>query len=226
MRSLLETGLARGVVPPGRPTRPPLRRRKGLLCSPLKPRASAISCHVFSVSSQLRDTPDGNVTDIFRAAQEGDQEAAWLLPLVYDELRKLAQARRARLPPGQALPPTALAHQARVVDGPVLCGPSPFLACGFEVVPQVQLAGALAPPLDLLLRRHAPAPAGCLTCEGKLKFHSGTANLSHPMRAESCTRSAATSPRCRWPASFMPGARTSLNWPAESGPCVSASPTC
>ena len=59
------------------------------------------------------DTPDGNVTDILRAAQEGDQEAAArLLPLVYDELRKLAQARMARLPPGQTLQPTALVHEA------------------------------------------------------------------------------------------------------------------
>ena len=69
------------------------------------------------------DTPDGNVTDILRAAQEGDQEAAArLLPLVYDELRQLAQARMARLPPGQTMQPTALVHEAylRLVGkGPV-----------------------------------------------------------------------------------------------------------
>ena len=59
------------------------------------------------------DTPDGNVTDILRAAQEGDQEAAArLLPLVYDELRKLAQARMARLSPGLTMQPTALVHEA------------------------------------------------------------------------------------------------------------------
>ena len=54
------------------------------------------------------DTPDGNVTAILRAAQEGDQEAAGrLLPLVYDELRKLAQARMAHLPAGQTMQPTS-----------------------------------------------------------------------------------------------------------------------
>src|SRR6516165_5270747 len=54
-----------------------------------------------------------DVTAILRAAQEGDAEApARLLPLVYDELRKLAQARMARLPPGQTLQPTALVHEA------------------------------------------------------------------------------------------------------------------
>jgi RNA polymerase sigma factor (TIGR02999 family) len=55
----------------------------------------------------------GKVTGILRAAQEGDREAAArLLPLVYDELRKLAKARMAQLTPGQTLQPTALVHEA------------------------------------------------------------------------------------------------------------------
>jgi RNA polymerase sigma factor (TIGR02999 family) len=55
----------------------------------------------------------GNVTAILRAAQQGDREAAArLLPLVYDELRKLARSRMAHLPPGQTLQPTALVHEA------------------------------------------------------------------------------------------------------------------
>ena len=37
-----------------------------------------------------------------------------LLPLVYDELRRLAHARMARLKPGQTLQPTALVHEAYV----------------------------------------------------------------------------------------------------------------
>jgi hypothetical protein len=47
-----------------------------LLCSLLKPRTSELSCHDFPVFSEAMDTPNGNVTDIFRAAQKGDQEAA------------------------------------------------------------------------------------------------------------------------------------------------------
>jgi RNA polymerase sigma factor (TIGR02999 family) len=59
------------------------------------------------------DTPQTDVTAILRAAQAGDREAAArLLPLVYDELHKLAQARLAKLPPGQTLQPTALVHEA------------------------------------------------------------------------------------------------------------------
>ena len=45
------------------------------------------------------------------ARGERDASAA-LLPLVYDELRRLARARLARLPPGQTLQPTALVHEA------------------------------------------------------------------------------------------------------------------
>ncbi len=53
------------------------------------------------------------VTAVLRAAQQGDQQsAARLLPLVYGELRKLAKARMAYLPPGQTLQPTAVVHEA------------------------------------------------------------------------------------------------------------------
>src|SRR6516164_1172401 len=53
------------------------------------------------------------VSQILHAAQAGDREAAArLLPLVYGELRKLAQHKLARLPPGQTLQATALVHEA------------------------------------------------------------------------------------------------------------------
>jgi hypothetical protein len=47
------------------------------------------------------------------AAAGGDRKAAAdLLPLVYEELRKLAAARMASEPPGHTLNPTALVHEA------------------------------------------------------------------------------------------------------------------
>ena len=53
------------------------------------------------------------VTRILSAAEQGDPHAAeQLLPLVYDELRKLAAARLASEAPGQTLQPTALVHEA------------------------------------------------------------------------------------------------------------------
>ena len=59
------------------------------------------------------------VTRILSALEEGDQRAAeQLLPLVYDELRKLAAQRMAQEAPGQTLQATALVHEAyiRLVD--------------------------------------------------------------------------------------------------------------
>lgn len=53
------------------------------------------------------------VTRILDAIQQGDLQAAEaLLPLVYEELRKLAAHRMATEPPGQTLQPTALVHEA------------------------------------------------------------------------------------------------------------------
>ena len=53
------------------------------------------------------------VTQILHAIAEGDPDAAsQLLPLVYDELRKLAAHKLARETPGQTLQPTALVHEA------------------------------------------------------------------------------------------------------------------
>src|SRR3954470_16914906 len=54
-----------------------------------------------------------DVTRILSAIEQGDPEAAeQLLPLVYDELRKLAAVRLAREKPGQTLQATALVHDA------------------------------------------------------------------------------------------------------------------
>jgi RNA polymerase sigma factor (TIGR02999 family) len=55
------------------------------------------------------------VTHILSAVQEGNPHAARrLLPLVYEELRRLAAQQLAREPGGQTLQPTALVHEAYV----------------------------------------------------------------------------------------------------------------
>jgi DNA-directed RNA polymerase specialized sigma24 family protein len=61
-----------------------------------------------------------DVTQVLSAIERGDAHAAErLLPLVYDELRKLAAQRLARENPGQTLQATALVHEAylRLVGG-------------------------------------------------------------------------------------------------------------
>jgi len=60
-----------------------------------------------------------DVTRILSAIEAGDLHASeQLLPLVYDELRKLAAQRLAQEKPGQTLQATALVHEAyiRLVD--------------------------------------------------------------------------------------------------------------
>jgi RNA polymerase sigma factor (TIGR02999 family) len=60
-----------------------------------------------------------SVTKILNQIEQGDPKAAeQLLPLVYDELRKLAASRLAQEKPGQTLQATALVHEAylRLVD--------------------------------------------------------------------------------------------------------------
>jgi len=59
------------------------------------------------------------VTSILSAIEQGEPKAAeQLLPLVYDELRKLAALKLAQEKPGQTLQATALVHEAylRLVD--------------------------------------------------------------------------------------------------------------
>jgi RNA polymerase sigma factor (TIGR02999 family) len=71
--------------------------------------------------SSWLDTPAGrsdnvevsNVTRILEAARDGDAAAEeQLLPLVYNELRKVAAQKMAREAPGHTLQPTALVHEA------------------------------------------------------------------------------------------------------------------
>jgi RNA polymerase sigma factor (TIGR02999 family) len=67
-------------------------------------------------------TAVSNVTRILNQMQQGDPHAAEsLLPLVYDELRKLAGQKMAREKPGQTLQATALVHEAYLR----LVGPNP-----------------------------------------------------------------------------------------------------
>jgi len=57
--------------------------------------------------------PPSDLTLLLQRDEAGDRSAAdQILPLIYDELRKLAAAKMARESPGQTLQPTALVHEA------------------------------------------------------------------------------------------------------------------
>src|SRR4051812_48865905 len=88
------------------------------------------------------DLPMNDVTRILSAIEQGDRQAAErLLPLVYDELRKLAAQKLAREAPGQTLQPTALVHDAylRLVgeDDPGWDGRGHFFAAAAEAMRRI-----------------------------------------------------------------------------------------
>ena len=88
------------------------------------------------------------VTTILSAIEQGDRQAAeQLLPLVYDELRKLASQRLAQEAPGQTLQATALVHEAylRLVDAEGARpwnGKGHFFAAAAEAMRRILVEGA------------------------------------------------------------------------------------
>jgi len=96
----------------------------------------------------LRIMADGEVTRILSAIGAGDPSAASdLLPLVYEELRKLAAHRVAQEPSGQTLQATALVHEAylRLVgrgDGQHWNGRGHFFAAAAEAMRRILVEAA------------------------------------------------------------------------------------
>jgi RNA polymerase sigma factor (TIGR02999 family) len=81
-----------------------------------------------------------DVTRLLEAAATGNRKAAAeLLPLVYDELRKLAAARMASESPGHSLDATALVHEAylRLVGDQQFDGRGHFFAAAAEAMRRV-----------------------------------------------------------------------------------------
>jgi RNA polymerase sigma factor (TIGR02999 family) len=80
------------------------------------------------------------ITLLLTAAAHGDRQAAAdLLPLVYDELRKLAAARMAAEKAGHTLDPTALVHEAylRLIGDQHFDGRRHFFAAAAEAMRRV-----------------------------------------------------------------------------------------
>jgi RNA polymerase sigma factor (TIGR02999 family) len=89
-----------------------------------------------------------DVTTILNAIEAGDrQAAAQLLPLVYEELRRLAAQKLAQEKAGHTLQPTALVHEAylRLVgkaDGPHWDSRGHFLAAAAEAMRRILVENA------------------------------------------------------------------------------------
>ena len=88
-----------------------------------------------------------DVTRILTAIEQGDPQAAdKLLPLVYEELRKLAASRMANERAGQTLQPTALVHEAwlRLVgkETPKFANRAHFFAAAAEAMRRILIDNA------------------------------------------------------------------------------------
>jgi RNA polymerase sigma factor (TIGR02999 family) len=86
-----------------------------------------------------------DVTRILSAIEQGDPHAAaQLLPLVYDELRKLAAQRLANEKPGQTLQATALVHEAylRLVGDQHFDNRGHFFAAAAEAMRRIVVEAA------------------------------------------------------------------------------------
>src|SRR4051812_44945325 len=89
-----------------------------------------------------------DVTQILDAASAGDpQAAAKLLPLVYDELRRLAASKLAHENAGHTLEPTALVHEAYLklvgpVDAARYANRSHFFAAAAEAMRRILVDSA------------------------------------------------------------------------------------
>jgi RNA polymerase sigma factor (TIGR02999 family) len=86
-----------------------------------------------------------DVTRILEAIDQGDPHAAaQLLPLVYDELRKLAAAKLAHEKPGQTLEATALVHEVylRLIGDQQFANRGHFFAAAAEAMRRILVENA------------------------------------------------------------------------------------
>jgi RNA polymerase sigma factor (TIGR02999 family) len=117
------------------------------------------------------------VTRILSAIEQGDPHAAeHLLPLVYDELRKLAAQKLAQEAPGQTLQATALVHEAylRLVDTEKVQrwnSRGHFFAAAAEAMRRILIENAR--------RKQADKYGG-----GRRRVELGDAELSAPARSD------------------------------------------
>src|SRR5882724_2887626 len=106
----------------------------------------SLSLPVMSVGVMLASMSE--ITHVLSAIEQGDPHAAeQLLPLVYDELRKLAAQKLGQEKPGQTLEATALVHEAyvRLVDtdkSPHWNSRGHFFAAAAEAMRRILVEGA------------------------------------------------------------------------------------
>ena len=146
-----------------------------------------------------------DVTDLLNAIDQGKPQAAnQLVPLLYDELRRLAAARLADEPPGQTLDATALVHEAylRLVGDQAFQNRRHFFAAAAEAMRRVlvdrglRCGGALsaAGKDNGLTWATSRRPTPMIACSPWTRPSRDWPTTTHwPLASSNCT----TSPECR-----------------------------
>jgi RNA polymerase sigma factor (TIGR02999 family) len=129
------------------------------------------------------------VTRILSAIEQGDPHAAdQLLPLVYDELRKLAAAQLAREKPGQTLEATALVHEAylRLVGDQQFANRRHFFAAAAQAMRRILVEAARRKQLAPRVELEGFEPAAPARDERLLELHDALDRLAaeEPMAAK------------------------------------------
>src|SRR5215510_9477721 len=128
------------------------------------------------------------VTRILSAIEQGDAHAAaQLLPLVYDELRRLAAQKLAHEQPGQTLDATALVHEAylRLVGDQQFANRRHFFAAAAQAMRRILIESARRKQLVGLVHLEGIEPAAKGDDERLLELHDALERLasSEPMAA-------------------------------------------
>jgi RNA polymerase sigma factor (TIGR02999 family) len=122
-----------------------------------------------------------NVTHILNAIDQGDpRAAAQLLPLVYDELRRLAAAQLARESPGQTLEATALVHEAylRLVGDQQFANRRHFFAAAAQAMRRILVESARRKQLAPRVRFEDTDLAAAAGDERILELHDALERLA------------------------------------------------
>jgi RNA polymerase sigma factor (TIGR02999 family) len=122
-----------------------------------------------------------DVTHILSAIEQGDPHAAeQLLPLVYEELRRLAAAHLAREKPGQTLEATALVHEAylRLVGDQHFANRRHFFAAAAQAMRRILIESARRKQLAPRVTLEGFEPAAAAADERLLELHDALERLA------------------------------------------------
>ena len=129
------------------------------------------------------------VTAILSAIEQGDPKAAeQLLPLVYEELRKLATQRLAKEKPGQTLQATELVHEAylRLVGDQVFANRHHFFAAAAQAMRRIMVDSARRKGLLPRVQFEGSSSVGQVDDPRLLELHDALERLAQtdPMAAK------------------------------------------